>query len=187
MRRSIVGYHRDDEQHWVAELECGHNQHVRHDPPWQVREWVVTPEGRAAHLGTWLDCRLCDDAAPAEPIGFREVASAMHRAAVVAQQLDFAAAELRLGVRREPTGGVFRLRCEGVSRMQWLGDGASAEPGGEVTIATIGLERLGPGEPWRFYLRLLPTSELELACARCWWNDAEVAGVGRCYRDQPAG
>ena len=33
MKRRIVGFHQDEEQHWVAELECRHNQHVRHDPP----------------------------------------------------------------------------------------------------------------------------------------------------------
>lgn len=22
--RRIIGFHRDDEQHWVADLECGH-------------------------------------------------------------------------------------------------------------------------------------------------------------------
>jgi uncharacterized protein DUF3565 len=60
MNRSIVGYHLDEESHWVAELQCGHAQHVRHDPPWQVRLWVTTPEGRAEHLGTELDCVLCD-------------------------------------------------------------------------------------------------------------------------------
>jgi hypothetical protein len=43
----------------VADLECGHTQHVRHDPPWQVREWVTTPEGRASRLGTELDCVKC--------------------------------------------------------------------------------------------------------------------------------
>lgn len=59
MRRKIVGFHQDDEQHWVADLECGHTQHVRHDPPWQVRPWVVTLEGRRAHLGTLLECPLC--------------------------------------------------------------------------------------------------------------------------------
>jgi len=57
--RRIVGYHLDDERHWVAELECGHGQHVRHDPPWQVREWVTTEAGRAAHLGTILYCVRC--------------------------------------------------------------------------------------------------------------------------------
>ena len=34
MNRRVIGFHEDDEHHWVAELECGHNQHVRHDPPW---------------------------------------------------------------------------------------------------------------------------------------------------------
>jgi len=63
MNRRIVGFHLDDEGHWVAELDCGHNQHVRHDPPWQIRQWVVTPEGRAAALGNTLACRKCDEGA----------------------------------------------------------------------------------------------------------------------------
>jgi len=61
VQRRIVGFHQDDEQHWVAELECGHSQHVRHDPPWQVREWVTTAEGRAGWLGRGLECRRCDE------------------------------------------------------------------------------------------------------------------------------
>jgi hypothetical protein len=44
----------------VAVLECGHQQHVRHDPPWQSRPWVTTPEGRASWLGRLLDCRSCE-------------------------------------------------------------------------------------------------------------------------------
>lgn len=60
----IVGYHLDDAGDWVAELACGHNQHVRHDPPWQNRPWVVTPEGRASKLGCVLDCRKCEQGAP---------------------------------------------------------------------------------------------------------------------------
>ena len=55
----IVGFHQDEEHHWVADLECGHTQHVRHDPPWQVRTWVTTPEGRASRLGTELECVKC--------------------------------------------------------------------------------------------------------------------------------
>ena len=51
MEQKIVGFHQDEEQHWVAELECGHNQHVRHDPPWTNRPWVITPEGRAQDVG----------------------------------------------------------------------------------------------------------------------------------------
>jgi len=61
LNRRIVGYPQDAEGQWVAELECGHTQHVRHTPPWQVRPWVMTEAGRAAHLGTLLSCRLCGD------------------------------------------------------------------------------------------------------------------------------
>ena len=60
MQRAITGFHRDDEGDWVAELECGHTQHVRHDPPWQVRPWVLEPEGRAGRLGSMLSCALCE-------------------------------------------------------------------------------------------------------------------------------
>lgn len=59
MLRAMTGFHLDDEGHWVAELECGHNQHVRHNPPWFVRTWVTTEEGRRNALGQTLDCKLC--------------------------------------------------------------------------------------------------------------------------------
>ena len=67
MKQPITGYHLDDEGHWVAELACGHGQHVRHDPPWQRRPWVITVEGRAEHLGSELDCVRCDRGEPATP------------------------------------------------------------------------------------------------------------------------
>jgi hypothetical protein len=66
MDRAIVGFHRDELGDWVAELECGHFQHVRHDPPWQSRPWTQTPEGRASVLGRCLACRKCDIGAPAD-------------------------------------------------------------------------------------------------------------------------
>ena len=59
--RAIVGFHRDEQGDWVAELECGHGQHLRHRPPWELRPWVVTAEGRREHLGRALRCRLCDE------------------------------------------------------------------------------------------------------------------------------
>ena len=67
MQQKIVGYHRDEEQHWVAQLACGHNQHVRHDPPWTNRPWVMTEEGRARMLGQRLECVKCESNAPADP------------------------------------------------------------------------------------------------------------------------
>ncbi len=49
MRQAIANYHLDEENHWVAELECGHNQHVRHQPPFINRPWVVSKTGRKVH------------------------------------------------------------------------------------------------------------------------------------------
>lgn len=57
--RRIVGFHVDDQLDWVAELECGHQQHVRHNPPWTVRHWVTTARGREAHIGHLLRCIAC--------------------------------------------------------------------------------------------------------------------------------
>lgn len=55
----ITGYHRDDAGDWVAELACGHFQHVRHNPPWINRPWVVTRAGRESRLGWTLRCKKC--------------------------------------------------------------------------------------------------------------------------------
>ncbi|MBX2878665.1 MAG: DUF3565 domain-containing protein [Granulosicoccus sp.] len=66
MKRSITGYHKDHEQHWVAELSCQHYQHVRHIPPWVNRPWVETRVGRDSMLGRQLNCKKCDVGAPAD-------------------------------------------------------------------------------------------------------------------------
>lgn len=60
MQRCITGYHLDEENDWVAELDCGHGQHVRHKPPFFNRPWVVTEAGRNEKLGLKLDCVRCD-------------------------------------------------------------------------------------------------------------------------------
>lgn len=66
MKRGITNYHKDKEEHWVAELECGHFQHVRHNPPWTNRPWVTTAPGRQSKLGELLNCVKCDDGSPAD-------------------------------------------------------------------------------------------------------------------------
>lgn len=60
MLRPITGYHEDEKGDPVAELSCGHGQHVRHQPPMFSRPWVQSEEGRASMLGTELDCVRCD-------------------------------------------------------------------------------------------------------------------------------
>jgi hypothetical protein len=64
MKRRIVSFHLDEEGHWVARLECGHNRHTRHRPPFVNRPWVTTPEGREAAIGTLLECKKCNEGAP---------------------------------------------------------------------------------------------------------------------------
>ena len=59
MKRKITSFRQDDQQEWIAELECGHSQHIRHNPPWTIREWVKTPEGRTGFLGHELPCSEC--------------------------------------------------------------------------------------------------------------------------------
>ena len=63
MKRKIIGFHQDEFDDWVADLECGHTQHVRHKPPWQNRPWVIDEVQRNEYIGRRLNCRDCDNVA----------------------------------------------------------------------------------------------------------------------------
>jgi tellurite resistance-related uncharacterized protein len=60
MIRRAINFHTDPDGEWVVTLSCHHNQHVRHRPPFQDRAWVLEAAGRAAHLGSAIDCPPCD-------------------------------------------------------------------------------------------------------------------------------
>ena len=62
MLRRIIGFRQDDQGDWIADLSCLHSQHVRHQPPFHDRGWVLTETGRAERVGTELACPLCDRA-----------------------------------------------------------------------------------------------------------------------------
>lgn len=64
MLQPIVEFSRDEANDWVAQLGCGHRQHVRHSPPWTNRPWVESEAGRAAMRGYPLRCKLCDSQGP---------------------------------------------------------------------------------------------------------------------------
>ena len=66
MKKAIVGYHKDEENDWVAELECRHNQHVRHHPPFINRPWVETESGRDTMIGFLLNCKKCELGLPVD-------------------------------------------------------------------------------------------------------------------------
>ena len=57
----IKGFHQDEVEDWVAELSCGHQRHIRHNPPWSNFPWIVTPEGRASFIGVEIECKYCQD------------------------------------------------------------------------------------------------------------------------------
>jgi hypothetical protein len=63
MRARIVSFRPDPDEPgaWIAELTCGHTQHVRHQPPFQERPWVLTPEGRERFIGAEVECPRCDE------------------------------------------------------------------------------------------------------------------------------
>jgi len=60
MHRPITSFEKDEHGDWVAFLTCGHRQHVRHNPPFFERPWVITEEGRREKLGALRDCQQCD-------------------------------------------------------------------------------------------------------------------------------
>src|SRR5437899_11685896 len=60
MQRSIVDFAQDEVSDWVALLDCGHRQHVRHNPPLVSRPWVLSEEGRKSQIGSHLQCVRCE-------------------------------------------------------------------------------------------------------------------------------
>ncbi len=68
-QQKILRFEQDEAGHWVAHLACGHKRHVRHTPPWQNREWVLSESGRNAMIGERLRCGLCAQAAEAGQAG----------------------------------------------------------------------------------------------------------------------
>jgi tellurite methyltransferase len=113
MRRRCVGFHVGDDGDWVAELECLHGQHQRHQPPFQERPWVTTEEGRASRIGADFDCPLCDRAELPEGLAHARTAG------------PFDQDTLPAGLRREHrvaarTWGVLRV-LEGALTFEMLG------------------------------------------------------------------
>ncbi|HEX4773349.1 MAG TPA: DUF3565 domain-containing protein [Bryobacteraceae bacterium] len=64
MNQRIIAFHQDEHGDWIADLGCGHGQHMRHNPPWQNRDWVQTETGRERFIGHILECAKCDQQPP---------------------------------------------------------------------------------------------------------------------------
>ncbi|MCE0461263.1 MULTISPECIES: DUF3565 domain-containing protein [Pseudomonas] len=68
-RPTVTGFHQDEDGHWVVELSCGHTQHLRHQPPWQARAWVLDPLQRIEKIGQSFDCGWCAQASVSDNLG----------------------------------------------------------------------------------------------------------------------
>nr|WP_093106938.1 DUF3565 domain-containing protein [Pseudomonas sp. Z003-0.4C(8344-21)] len=66
---TIKGFHQDEEGHWVVELSCGHTQHLRHQPPWQSRAWVLDPAQRIEKTGQPFACGWCAQGSVSDNLG----------------------------------------------------------------------------------------------------------------------
>ncbi|MBV4520336.1 DUF3565 domain-containing protein [Pseudomonas sp. SWRI74] len=66
---TITGFHQDEDGHWVAELSCGHTQHLRHQPPWQSRAWVMDPVQRLEKIGQPFACGWCAQGSVSDNLG----------------------------------------------------------------------------------------------------------------------
>jgi hypothetical protein len=66
---TITGFHQDEDGHWVVELSCGHTQHLRHQPPWQSRAWVMDPLQRLEKIGQCFACGWCAQGSVSDNLG----------------------------------------------------------------------------------------------------------------------
>ncbi|MEE4084118.1 DUF3565 domain-containing protein [Pseudomonas viridiflava] len=68
-KSTVIDFQQDEEGHWVAMLSCGHTQHLRHQPPWQSRAWVLDPAKRQQKIGQGFHCGWCAKAADNDSLG----------------------------------------------------------------------------------------------------------------------
>ncbi|RWU25731.1 DUF3565 domain-containing protein [Pseudomonas alkylphenolica] len=64
----VLGFHQDEDGHWVVALSCGHTQHLRHLPPWQSRAWVLDAEQRQQRIGQPFACGWCAQGADSDTL-----------------------------------------------------------------------------------------------------------------------
>nr|WP_263974804.1 DUF3565 domain-containing protein [Pseudomonas muyukensis] len=53
----------------MVELSCGHTQHLRHQPPWQARPWVLDADQRARRIGQAFACGWCAQGTVSDTLG----------------------------------------------------------------------------------------------------------------------
>ncbi|MFJ4141254.1 DUF3565 domain-containing protein [Pseudomonas sp. NPDC089734] len=66
---TVIDFRQDEDGHWIAVLSCGHTQHLRHQPPWQSRAWVLDPEQRKRKTGQGFHCGWCAKSSDNDSLG----------------------------------------------------------------------------------------------------------------------
>src|SRR5438552_18578685 len=94
---------------------------------------------------------------------FRDVVAALHGSAIERHTIDFTQNRVEIIPSREEEGESAAIAFENVVLLKWSGVGSTSA---KIRISVIGLEKLGPEEPWRLYLKTADAVELELTCAR---------------------
>jgi tellurite methyltransferase len=143
--RTVEGFRQDEQGDWVADLSCLHAQHVRHSPPFRERPWVLTDEGRAAHVGSALDCPLCDRAELPEGLVVVRTAGPFDESSLPASlRRDHRVAERTWGRVRVLDGRAgFRMATSPpVERALGAGDAQAIPPGVDHAVIVHGPVRL---------------------------------------------
>jgi tellurite methyltransferase len=60
MQRRILSFETDEDGDWRVRLDCGHQRHLRHDPPREVRPQLSDPHAREEAIGQEIECGRCD-------------------------------------------------------------------------------------------------------------------------------
>ncbi|MDQ6719005.1 MAG: hypothetical protein M3Z17_11760 [Gemmatimonadota bacterium] len=108
---------------------------------------------------------------------FRDVAAALQGASISEHRIDLKLNSVELVVPASPRA--LAIVFEDLLSLKWSNTSATPTV---LTLSTVGLEKLGPGEPWRLYIRTSDGAELELSCRDVSCDGAAVTGVGRSYR-----
>lgn len=146
---TITGFFQDEDGAWVAQLSCGHRQHVRHDPPWNNRPWVLQSEGRQEKLGSQLQCPYCD--MPRLPTA----ASEYKRTRVFTQET------IPRALTRNHTtaAGVWARIVVEQGRLKYVLDGSEEQwvlrPGTDGIVAPQQPHRVEPQGPVRFFVAFM--------------------------------
>ena len=147
MKRAIIGFHLDEVGDWVADLGCGHCQHVRHRPPFVSRPWVVSDAGREAMLGTELECVSCDRMEWPDGLAAYRRTPEFDETTIPSGLLSEHATKHGVWARIHVISGMLRYQVGAPIHRSF-----SIEPGSSVVIVPEVRHRVEPEVPVRFFI-----------------------------------